>query len=84
MRYVDLGVLPSISLEKKKKKSRRTILLVSGLLAAVIIGVAGYAFYWPLSALIGQLIKNPGISSAMPNPDIKNGNCFINSILLLI
>ena len=85
MRYVDLGVLPSISLEKKKKKRRRTILIVSGLLAAVIIGVAGYAFYWPLSALIGQLIKNPGIALSFfrdPSGELKSTDGKTNFLIL--
>ena len=62
MRYVDLGVLNSGALLQKRKRRKKRILFAAGLVAALVIGVFGYAFYWPLSHLLGQLIKNPGIA----------------------
>ena len=62
MQYVDLGNGPTISQDRKRRKRKRLILLGTGLVAAVLIGVLGYAFYWPLSALIGEFLKNPGIA----------------------
>ena len=85
MRYVDLGVLPSISIEKKKKRRRRIILITSGLLAAAVIGIVGYAFYWPLSALIGQLIKNPRIALSFfrdPSGELKSTDGRTNFLVL--
>jgi len=60
MRYVDYGVLKSNSLENKRKKRKKIVLFTAALLATSIIGVFGYAFYWPLSNLFGQLLRNPG------------------------
>src|SRR3990167_6742646 len=62
MRYVDLGVLNSSALLQKRKRRKKRILFAAGLVAALVIGVFGYAFYWPLSHLFGQIIKNPGIA----------------------
>lgn len=72
MRYVDLGNSPTVSLEKKRKKRKKIILLTLGLTLATIVGVVGYAFYWPLSALIGEILKNPGaVLSFFKNPDVE-------------
>jgi len=60
MRYVDLGVINQTSLDKKRKKRKRIIVSVIFLLAISIICYVSYAFYWPISTLIGEVFKNPG------------------------
>jgi LCP family protein required for cell wall assembly len=85
MRYVDLGNSQSFSLDKKRKKRRKIILFSIGLTLATIIGVVGYAFYWPLSALIGEILKNPGaVLSFFKNPDaqLKSTDGKTNILLL--
>ncbi len=60
MRYIDLGVQPLPSLEKRKRKRKKIILLAGSAVAAVIVGIFVYAFYWPLSAIVSEILKNPG------------------------
>ena len=85
MRYVDLGVLPTTSQEKKRKRRKKIVLATSGLIAAVVIGVFGYAFYWPLSALIGKIIKDPGTAFSFfrqPSGGLKSTNGKTNFLIL--
>ncbi|HEX7456600.1 MAG TPA: LCP family protein [Candidatus Nanoarchaeia archaeon] len=85
MRHVDLGFQQATILEKQRKRRKKIIFLAVGLLVAVIVGVAGYAFYWPLSALIGQLIKNPGIALSFfrdPNGQLKSTDGKTNLLIL--
>lgn len=85
MQYVDLGNGPAISQDRKRRKRKRLILLGTGLVAAVLIGVLGYAFYWPLSALIGEFLKNPGIALSFfrdPSGQLKSTNGKTNFLIL--
>lgn len=61
MRYIDLGNLPLNSPEQKRKRKKKIFFLSAGLILVTVVAVFGYAFYWPLSALIGEILKNPGI-----------------------
>lgn len=85
MQYVDLGNGPTISQERKQKKRKRLILLGVGLISAVVIGVVGYAFYWPLSAFIGEFLRNPGIALSFfrdPSGQLKSTNGKTNLLIL--
>jgi LCP family protein required for cell wall assembly len=85
MKYVDLGTGPTISIEKKRKRRKKLILLGVGLVSVVLIGVFGYAFYWPLSSLIGEFLKNPGIALSFfrdPSGQLKSTNGKTNFLIL--
>ena len=85
MRYVDLGVLNSSALLQKRKRRKKRILFAAGLVAALVIGVFGYAFYWPLSNLFGQIIKNPGIALSFfrnQSKDLKSTDGKTNFLIL--
>ena len=85
MRYVDLGQLKVNSLENKKKKKRKIFLIASVIVAVAIIGIFSYAFYWPLSSLIGQFLKNPGIALSFfrdPSEELKSTGGKTNLLIL--
>lgn len=84
MRYVDLGVLPSVSKEQKKKKRRKIALFAGGILALGFLVYFSYAFYWPISSLIGELIKNPqtALSFFKGGSEIKSTDGKTNILLL--
>lgn len=85
MRYVDYGVLKNNSFENKRKKRKKIVLFTVALLATSIIGVFGYAFYWPLSNLIGQLLRNPGTVLSFfrnSNAQLKSTDGKTNFLLL--
>lgn len=85
MRYVDLGPLQGDSPLQKKKKRKKRILIAVGLIAAIVIGVFGYAFYWPLAGLLGQLLKNPGFALSFfrdPSKELKSTDGKTNFLIL--
>ncbi len=85
MKYVDLGNLKGNALINKKKKKKKIFLIVSGILAVAIIGIFSYAFYWPLSTLIGEFLKNPGIALSFfkdPAEELKSTGGKTNFLIL--
>jgi LCP family protein required for cell wall assembly len=62
MRYVDLGVLPQSSFNKKKNNRKKISFSIVGLFILSIVAYFGYAFYWPISSVVSQILKNPGIA----------------------
>lgn len=85
MKYVDLGNLNGSSLNNKKKKKKKIFLIASGILAVAIIGIFSYAFYWPLSNLIGEFLKNPGIALSFfkdPSEELKSTDGKTNFLIL--
>ncbi|MEX0622132.1 MAG: LCP family protein [Candidatus Woykebacteria bacterium] len=85
MKYVDYGVLKPNALNQKKKKRKKIVLFASGLVAASIIGIFGYAFYWPISNLIGQILKDPGSVLSFfrdPSGELKSTDGKTNFLIL--
>jgi LCP family protein required for cell wall assembly len=85
MRYVDLGVLKGNSLDTKRRKKKKFFLISSAILAVAIIGVLGYAFYWPLSNLIGQILKDPGTALSFfrdPSRELESTDGKTNFLIL--
>lgn len=85
MKYVDLGNLNGNPLDNKKRKKKKIFLIASGILAVAIIGIFSYAFYWPLSSLIGEFLKNPGIALSFfkdPSKELKSTNGKTNFLIL--
>ena len=65
MRYVDFGNLSVLEEQKKRKRRKKLVLsgaFLVGIVLVAIIGYFAYAFYWPLSAALGQILKNPKIA----------------------
>jgi len=58
MRYIEIEVSP-LKEENKRKKRKRLALVALALIFATTIGFAGYIFYWPISAIVGQILRNP-------------------------
>jgi len=88
MRYVDFGNL-SVLEEQKKKKRRKKLILSGAFLVGIglvaIIGYFAYAFYWPLSAALGQILKNPKIALSFfrnPSGEIKSTDGKTNILIL--
>lgn len=85
MRYVDLGVLPSPSFDRKKKRRKKTAVFIGSLLLVSVIAYVGYAFYWPISSLVGQILKNPKVALSFfkqPGGSLKSTDGKTNFLLL--
>ena len=85
MKHVDLGNLNGNSLNHNKIKKKKVFLIVSGILVVAIIGIFSYAFYWPLSNLIGEFLKNPGIALSFfkdPSEELKSTDGKTNFLIL--
>jgi len=81
MRYVDLGVTPSLSQEKKKKRKKKILLITGGIFLITLVAVIGYAFYWPIL----ELLKNPDIALSFFNKEeaqLKSTDGRTNILLL--
>ncbi|OGY23691.1 MAG: hypothetical protein A2126_02500 [Candidatus Woykebacteria bacterium GWB1_45_5] len=84
MRHIDLGVLPPSSLEKQRKKKKIAFFL-AGLLLVAALGYIGYAFYWPISSLIGEIFKNPGAVLSFfrePSGELRSSGGKTNILIL--
>jgi LCP family protein required for cell wall assembly len=51
--------LPLGGFEKQRRRKKVAIFLAS-LLIVAFVGYVSYAFYWPISNLLGEIFKNPG------------------------
>jgi len=83
MRYIDIGVLPVQ--ENKSKKKKRIILSGLMIIFATVVVYLGYAFYWPISAVVGQILKNPGVALSFfrqPAGELKSTDGKTNILLL--
>jgi len=67
MQYIDLGHYSTKKNTVNKKKKFIKIFLIVVLVA--LIGYGSYILYWPISALIGQILKQPSsVLSFIKNP----------------
>jgi LCP family protein required for cell wall assembly len=85
MRYIDLGVSPQTSLDKKINSRKRLALLAISCLSAALVIYAGYVFYWPLSNIFRQIFKNPGVVLSFvrnPSGELKSTDGKTNFLLL--
>jgi LCP family protein required for cell wall assembly len=85
MRYIDLGLLPQSQIEQKRKTRKRIILFLASFLIVSIVGYVGYAFYWPISNILGQIFKNPGVVLSFfkePSSALKSTDGKTNILLL--
>lgn len=83
MRYVDLGKLPHRG--EKKSKRKKIIKFASLALVLGIILYGSYVLYWPISTLVGQIIKQPkSVLSLIQNPkgELKSTNGRTNFLLV--
>ena len=84
MRYIEIEV-PSLKEENKKKKRKRLALVALTLIFATIVGFTGYIFYWPISAIVGQILKNPQIAFSFfrqPAGELKSTDGKTNFLIL--
>src|SRR4030042_3542376 len=88
MRYVNFGNL-SVLEEQRKRQKRKKLTFIGlffvGVVLASIVGYFAYAFYWPLSAALGQILKNPRIALSFfrnPSGEIKSTDGRTNILIL--
>src|SRR4030043_2245672 len=84
MRYININVAP-IKEEAKRKRRKRLVFFSLALVLAVFVGFVGYVFYWPISGLIGQLLKDPGVVLSFftqGGTELKSTNGKTNFLLL--
>lgn len=85
MQYVDLGVLPYRKKEKGGSKFKKILKWSSLVLVSAVVFYAGYILYFPASALLREIFKNPTSAlSLVKNPEgnLKSDNGRTNFLLL--
>lgn len=84
MRYVDLGVAPY---KRDQGNNRKKKILKFGI-AALLLGIVlygGYLFYWPISQLINEIFRHPGLVLSFirdPLSDLESTDGRTNVLLL--